>query len=90
MEDTLIGSISLKERLLGVPTGVPKGKRINYIVLLAKYYIHRQKLFANGDLSLVQWLQEFSSRLRVYKWVCSKLDNVARFAPWKKYLEALT
>lgn len=84
VEDTLISSISLRERLLGVPLGFPKGRRINTITLMAKYYIHRQKLFGNGDLSFIQWLQEFRSKLRVEKWVCVKMGKPSKFAPWKK------
>lgn len=67
VENTHISSISTKEKLLGVPLGFPKGKRINFISLQAKYYIHRQKLFANRNLSLI--LQEFRTKLTIEKWV---------------------
>lgn len=90
VEDTHFSTISLKEKLLGVPVGFPKGRKINYITLLAKYYIHKQKLFANGQLRLIHWLQEFRSRLQVQKWVCSRLGKSDKFARWQKYLDFLS
>lgn len=90
IEDSLFDRTSVTEKLLGVPLGFSKGEKINYISLLAKYYIHRQKLFANGQLSLIQWLQDFRSRLQVQKWVCSKLGKPEKFIPWRKYLDFLS
>lgn len=90
IEDTHIASISTKERLLGVPLGFPKGKRINFIVLTAKYYIHRQKLFDKGNLSIIHWLQEFRLRLRIEKCVLATLGKPGAFSSWQKYLDALT
>lgn len=89
VEDTYIVSISTRDRLLGVPLGFPKGKRINLITLAAKYYIHRQKLFENGNLSVLHWLQEFRARLRVDRWVSTRLGRSETFAPWERYLKAL-
>lgn len=69
--------------------GFPKGKRINLITLAAKYYIHRQKLFDKGNLSIIQWLQEFKARLKVEKYVSAILGKAESFATWEKYLSAM-
>lgn len=64
IEDLHMDSLSEKETLLGVPFNRPKSKTINTLLFLVKYYMHRQKLFHSGELSLIQWLQEFKARLQ--------------------------
>lgn len=64
IEDLDLENLTTKEVLLGIPTQAPKGIKFNEILMYAKYYIHRQKLFHQGQLSLIQWLQEFRTKLR--------------------------
>lgn len=89
VEDLHLERLTPKELLMGVPRSRPKSKIINNIVLLVKYYIHRQKLFYDGDLSLIQWLGELKMRLNTKKWICGRLGKPINFLPWRKYLTAL-
>lgn len=90
VEDLRLDTISKKEILLGVPTEYPKSRVINTILLFTKYFIHRQKLFYNGELSLIHWLQELKARLNREKWICARLGTASKFAPWAKYLDHLS
>lgn len=89
IEDLALENLTNKEVLLGIPVYAPKGRTINEILLHAKYYIHRQKLFHQGNLSLIQWLQEFKIKLRMEQWIAARLNKPARFLHWRKYFEAL-
>lgn len=89
IENLYLDKLTPKDILFGVPTGHPKGKIINTILLLAKYFIHRQKLFHEGELCLLQWLKEFRARLRQEKWILTKIGKPEKFGVWGKYLEAL-
>lgn len=47
--------LSLKEILLGVPDAFPKAHQVNLLLLLARYFIHRQRLFHGCELNIVHW-----------------------------------
>lgn len=71
--------LSIKELLLGVPTGFPKAKTVNYILLYARYFIHRQRLFHGGDVSLVHWIRDIRARLLTERNVCRAEGRSKRF-----------
>lgn len=83
-------NISKKEVLFGVPFNFPKSRVIKVILLLVEYYIHRQKLSYNGELSLMQWLQELKARLAKEKWICSRLGTPRKFSHWSKFMAYLS
>lgn len=89
IENLHMDRLTPKNILFGVPIGHPKGKIINTILLLAKYFIHRQKLFYGGELCLVQWLKELRTRLHQEKWILTRLGKPEKFSHWGKYLLAL-
>lgn len=89
IENVYLDRLAPRNILFGVPSDHPKGKIINTVLLLAKYFIHRQKLFHGGELCLLHWLKEFRARLLQEKWILTRLDKPEKFSPWGKYLAAL-
>lgn len=81
--------IETKEFVFGTDIGTSKGKIINFILLQLKFFVHRQKLFHQGDLRLTHFLQELKAKLR-----CEKLNSLqegkgAKFKKWGAIFLAL-
>lgn len=89
VEDIPLEHVSLKEFIFGVPSEVGKAKIINYILITVKLYITRQKLYYNGQLSMIQWLGEFRSKLITEEYICQKKGAGTKFAMWRNILKAL-
>lgn len=81
--------LSPKEFVFGVPNDFHRGRVINFILIHLRFYIYRQKLFHEGRLCTMQWLDEFRSKLRVEKWVRARLGRAASFRSWDEIVEAL-
>lgn len=77
--------------MFGVFGDTPEDYRINFIMLLARFYIYREKVFNNGYLSVYEFLIELKTSLRVEKWACTKDGNVQEkfLKNWDKLLELL-
>lgn len=58
-DEVYLDHLSPEEFLFGIAKECHHSTIINNILLLIKYYIHRQKLFYKGKLETLQWLQEF-------------------------------
>lgn len=80
-----LDQVTPKEFLFGLPADAHKSRTINFILIRVRFYIFRQKLFHDSELSCIQWLQEFKSALRVEEWICSRMGRKARFAGWKTF-----
>lgn len=80
-------SLSLKELLLGVPRGFPKAKMVNYLLLYARYFIHRQRLFHRGDLSLIYWIRDLRARLFTERNVCRAEGRINKFQHLQRILD---
>lgn len=89
VEDLRLTSINCKHFLFGIPQLDPKGKKINAILISVKFYIHRQRLFHQGQFELVHWLREFRSRLLVEREILGRERRLRCFTPWKRILEAM-
>lgn len=61
--------ISVRAFLFGIPEAVPQARLINFILLFTKFFIYRQKLFYQGSLSLIHFLQEMRQRILVEKYL---------------------
>lgn len=85
----LVIQVSQQEFLLGVHPSIPDARKINFITIFTKFFVHRQKLFHNGDLSLVLFLRELRSKLRVEKQICSLEGKPDKFKGWNCVLTAL-
>lgn len=62
---------------------------VNFVSLFTKSFIQRQKLFHNGDLSLMEWLAEFRKKLLTERYICALEGKNARFVKWRRILEYL-
>lgn len=80
-------ALSLKEVLVGVPSQFPKAYWVNYILMHTKYFIHRQKLFYTGTMSIQHWTAELRKRLLTEKYVCRAEGKTGKFTKWQPLLE---
>lgn len=84
--------LSEGEKVLGVLDcngNRPRFKRINWIILTAKYYLHRQKLFHAGELSLIAFLAELRNKLLMEKQACHWARRPQKFEIWETLLKTL-
>lgn len=82
-------SVDDREFVFGSDVTTSKGKIINFILLQTKYFVHRQKLFHQGDLRLVHFLQELKAKLQCEKFISFQEGKSARFRKWEAILTAL-
>ena len=62
---------------------------INYITLYTKYYINRQRLFHQGELSFVQWLREIKRDVATMKYGFKSKKQNWKFEKWIRIYESL-
>lgn len=84
VEDLWLAEINRKHFLLGLPQSDPKAAKINAILILVKFYIHRQRL-----MELIHWLREFRNRLLLEREICRREDRLRRFNTWNRILGAM-
>lgn len=89
VEDLRLKELSRKQFLLGLCHLDPKGNKINAILISVKFYIHRQRLFHQGQLDLLHWLREFRARLLVEREICKRENRQRRFNTWNHILGAM-
>lgn len=82
-------NISLRSFLFGIPDTAPNARIINFVILFAKFFIYRQKLFHQGSLDLVHFLREFRTRLQVEKYLTTLENKRHHFQKWKRTYAAL-
>lgn len=75
--------------LFGVPISNPQDRIVNFLLLLIKFYIYRQKLFHQGRLCLLQFLGELRARLQIEKYILKLENKPDRFNPWNRLYAAL-
>lgn len=78
-----------KEFLFGIPSTSHKSKVINFILIQVRFYIFRQKLFYQSELSVLHWLREFKGKLEMEKWINTRLGKPRRFECWKEILKEI-
>lgn len=81
--------VSEREFILGVPSTTLNAKTINFIVILAKFYIFRQKLFHHANLDLTHFLRELRCKLNVEKYNYAQEKKSHKFKPWEQIYKAL-
>lgn len=81
--------VSPKQFFLGVTSPGGNAKVINSMILYFKYYVHRQKLFHNGEMSLVSFLGELKMKLRTERLTCALQNKLHLFNKWNEILGAL-
>lgn len=64
--------------------------RINYIMLLGKFYVYRQKTFANGELDPYTFLVELKNNLCIERMACTWEGTMEKkFKVWSEFYEGL-
>lgn len=90
--DISLIQLSASEVILGLTRdiGTPKQRKmINWIVLNAKFFLHRQKLFHDGNISLIAFLNEARQKLVTERLACQTEGRPHKFQIWQKIYEAL-
>lgn len=91
--DLRLPLLSKREIVLGI-TNVDGDfklfKLVNWILLTARFYLHRQKLFHKNDISLIAFLAEARNKLIIEKMTCSREGKPKRFKVWEKFLKVLS
>lgn len=82
-------NISTEEYIFGLHTNSPSSRITNTIALYAKFYIYRQNLFHDGNLSLIHFLQEFRMKLHTEAFLCKLENKQAKFRIWRNIQNAL-
>lgn len=75
--------------MLGIPREHPQAKLANYIILVSKFYIFRQKLYHNADLNITAFLYELRNKLNTGKYICGREGKANKFNTWERTLNAL-
>lgn len=81
--------ISPRAFLFGVPDSLPQAKIINFIILFAKFFIYRQKLFHQGSLDLTHFLRELRLRLQIEQYITNSENKRQIFDKWRRIYTAL-
>lgn len=84
--------LTKRERILGMTNGNgnPRTfKIINWFLLTAKFYIHWQRLFHKGELSLIAYLAEARKKLIIERMACQWEGKPHKFRIWKRVLEIM-
>lgn len=84
-----LDSLSPKLFLFGVPKTFNKVPLVNFVLMNAKFYIYRQRLFHEGRLELPQWLSEFKVKLLMERQINSIEGKAHRFKRWLPVLNAI-
>lgn len=61
----IVVRMDIEELIFGIPQHAPDAKCINFILILAKNFIFRQKLFHQGQLDQTHFLRELRLKLQV-------------------------
>lgn len=81
-----LGNLSEIEFLFGIPSLEPEDYRRNFILLLGKFYIAREKVFGEGKLDTYAFLMELKHVLSVERIACGKeKGNGDKFEVWSEF-----
>lgn len=84
-----VGNVQQCHYMLGVPRGEPHAIILNFIILSVKFYVFRQKMYYDAKLDLTAFLNEFRSKLKIEKYICTLEGKADRFNIWRNVLSAL-
>lgn len=87
--DLSMDHLTHEQLLLGV-TNPPKGQKVlNWIILFAKFFIQKRKLFFQGSIPLIVFLREARDQIHMEKRACSWENKSNKFRPWQRIYNAL-
>lgn len=72
--------------LLGTTSKTPAHYLLNFVIMWAKFYIYKIKIFGNGQLDVLQFLLELKSRLALERLACFRDSSYnKRFKRWEAF-----
>lgn len=77
------------ELLFGIIGRGGRLKVINWLILFAKYFIQKRRLFAQGKVPLVAFLREARSKIHMERRACYAENKIRKFRPWQRLYDAL-
>lgn len=87
--DLNMQGVKPKEFVFGIRVKSKQSTLMNYIVLQTKYFVYRQKLFHQGDLRLLHFLQELKMKLKQERFILRQEGKETKFRKWEPILSAL-
>lgn len=87
--DISLSQLSQVEKLLGVCTPAKESKLLNWLLLQAKFFIHRNRLFHGNRLPLIAFLAEIRAKLYTEQRACYQELRPNKFKVWQKLFNAL-
>lgn len=87
-----LSPLSTKEKVLGVINengNLKQNKLLNWLLLSARYFIHRQRLFHRGDTSLILFLAELKNKIKAEKQACYIEGKPRKFKVWERMFKIL-
>lgn len=81
--------LNAKDTLFGIPKNSEHAPVINFLILFTKYYVYRQWLFHQNQLSVLQVLQDLPIRLPVEKYINTQENKPYKLRKWERILNAL-
>lgn len=82
-------SLTEEEFMFGVPRALPQARSINFLTILTKHFIFRQKLFHNANLDLTHFLRELKMKLGIERFICRQENRPGKFKQWERIYKAL-
>lgn len=83
-------NISKAHFMFGIPKSSRNCKTVNWILLVTKFFIQRQKLFNNGKLHLIHFLAHIKEKLITEKRVCTMEGKPRKFNKWQHLFSVLS
>lgn len=85
-----LDNLSAAHFMFGIPKTTRNWKTVNWILLVTKFFIQRQKLFHNGKLHLIHFLAHIKEKLITEKKVCRMEGKPHKFQKWQQLLSVLS
>ena len=77
------------EQILGLSKVGKDSDMINMVLLRARFFIYRQRLFHKCNLDILQWLLELKHSLLCEEYICKIGNRLNKFRKWQKLLNVL-
>lgn len=84
-----IGDLTETQLLLGVTNPITGQKVLNWIILFAKFFIQKRKLFFQGSIPLIVFLREARERIHNDRRACLLENKANKFHPGQRLYNAL-
>lgn len=87
--DLPLADLNEAELLLGVTKAGRNQRIVNWMILFAKYFIQKRKLFSQGSIPLIVFLREVRTKVHIERRACWRENKIRKFKPWQRLYDAL-